>query len=89
MSVMEITSSSTKGQIVIPRKIRSELGITPGTKLVMVTDGKNLLMKPIREPRISSFKKLIAESEKFAREVDLKPEDIKEAIKAARGERDY
>ena len=39
MNTVEITSSSTKGQVVIPSKIRKQLGIKAGTKLIAITDG--------------------------------------------------
>jgi antitoxin PrlF len=84
MNTVEITSSSTKGQIVIPGSIRKQLGIVAGTKLIAMTDGINLLLKPIRAPRVDSFSKLIKESQSFAKKAGVKEEDIKDAIKAVR-----
>ena len=86
MTTIEITSSSTKGQVVIPARIRKQLGLKPGTKLIAMTDGTNLLLKPIRSPKIGSFSKLISESQKFAKKVQLKKKDVNEAIKAVRDE---
>jgi antitoxin PrlF len=87
MNTVEITSSSTKGQIVIPSSIRKQLGIKPGTKLIAMTDGINLLLKPIKAPKINSFSKLIKESQTFAKNKGIKENDIKDAIKAVRSEK--
>lgn len=36
---------SAKGQVVLPADVRKELGIRTGTELVLVTDGKRLLLE--------------------------------------------
>jgi AbrB family looped-hinge helix DNA binding protein len=86
MIQLEVTSVSSKGQIVIPTEIRKEMGLSEGTKLMVVTDGANLLLKPIFKPKIELFKKLIKESRRFARENGLTKDDLKKAIKKVRNE---
>jgi len=86
-STIEITSSSTKGQVVIPSSIRKRLGIKAGTKLIAMTDGVNLLLKPIKTPKLNSFHQLIKESQTFAKEKGVTSKDINEAIKAVRCEK--
>ena len=80
----EVTSLSSKGQVVIPDKIRKEMGLTTGSKLMVITDGSNLLLKPIEEPKMEVFKKLIEESRKFAKKEKLAKTDIEKAIKETR-----
>ena len=80
----EVTSLSSKGQVVIPDKIRKEMGLIPGSKLMVITDGSNLLLKPVEEPKMDVFKKLIEESRKFATTEKLKKDDIEKAIKDTR-----
>lgn len=82
----EVTSLSSKGQVVIPDKIRKILGLSVGSKMMVITDGSNLLFKPLEEPKLVSFNKLIRESRKFARESGLKKEDVNKAIKEVRHE---
>ena len=82
----EVTSLSSKGQVVIPDRIRKILGLSTGAKLMVITDGSNLLFKPLEEPKLDSFNKLLRESRKFARESGLKKEDVKKAIKEVRRE---
>lgn len=81
---VEVATVSTKGQVVIPNPIRRSLGITSGSKLVVMTDGKNVLMKPIQPPQIESFRELLKESRKAAVEAGLTPEDVEEAIREVR-----
>jgi antitoxin PrlF len=80
----EVTSLSSKGQIVIPDRIRKQLNLTTGSKLIVITDGANLLLKPMEEPKMETFKKLIEESRKFAKKEKLKKEDVEKTIKGVR-----
>ena len=81
---VEVASVSTKGQVVIPGPIRKSLGITSGSKLVVMTDGENVLMKLIQPPRMESFQELLKESRKAVADAGLTPEDVTEAIREAR-----
>lgn len=83
---MEITGLSSKGQLVIPGRIRKQLGITPGTKMVVFTDGTNVLLKPVATPRIKNFAQLIRESRKLAKERGIRQRDLKAIIKRVRNE---
>jgi AbrB family looped-hinge helix DNA binding protein len=80
----EVTSLSSKGQVVIPDRIRKEMGLTTGSKLMVITDGTNLLLKPVEEPKMEVFKKLIEESRKFAKKEKLEKADVEKAIKDIR-----
>jgi antitoxin PrlF len=80
----EVTSLSSKGQVVIPDRIRKEMGLTTGSKLMVITDGTNLLLKPVEEPKMEVFKKLIEESRKFAKKEKLEKADVEKAIKDVR-----
>ncbi|MBV6492446.1 MAG: hypothetical protein LDLANPLL_00440 [Turneriella sp.] len=84
MRKYEITSLSSKGQIVIPTEIRKRLELDVGTKLAIMTDGKNVLLQKIEPPRISKFNDLIARSQEIRKRKRLKKSDIRVAIKAAR-----
>ena len=64
METLEITSLSTKGQVVIPRNIRNQLNLDTGDKLIVVCDGTNILLKPVLMPSMSEFKKLVEETDK-------------------------
>lgn len=60
---MDITSMSTKGQVVIPRDIRHSLGLVSGSKLAIFTDGTRVLLRPLRPADSKDFQQLIRDSE--------------------------
>ena len=82
--IAEITSVSSKGQVVLPKAIRDEMDLDTGSKLVIFTDGKNILLKPITMPDLSEFESLMKESKKWAEKVGMKQSDIDDAIKTVR-----
>ena len=87
MSTVEVTSLSTKGQVVIPQLIRDDLGIKPGSKLMVISDGVNVLLKPLESPKLEAFRKLVGESRAYARRVGLKQSDVPAALKRVRNAR--
>ena len=84
MTTFEITSVSSKGQVVIPGPIRAALGIKPGTKLAVITDGENVLLKLIEAPKLSAFQDLVAESRALARKRGLAKGDVKRIVRKVR-----
>ena len=86
MSAVEITSLSSKGQIVIPSSIRNDLKISAGDKFAIISDGENILLRPVEKPKIDKFRALIAASIKYARENALQKEDVVKAVKRVRRE---
>ena len=86
MKSLPITSVSSKGQIVVPMDIRKEMHLSSGTKLMILTDGSNLLLKPIQEPKMETFKKLVKMSHGIARKYGLKKSDVNKVIKQVRRE---
>lgn len=84
MKTIDITSVSSKGQVVIPKTFRKNLGLETGAKLLVLSDGVNLLLKPMEEPRLDTFKRLINESRRYAGEAGLKRENISRVIRKIR-----
>ena len=86
MSNFNVTSLSSKGQVVIPNNLRKQLGMTTGVKLIIFTDGDNLLLKPINKPKIENFQKLIKESRLLVEKKKIKQADVSKFIKRVRNE---
>jgi len=84
MSILEVTSLSTRGQVVIPNNIRENLKLKPGTKMIIIQEGDNILLKPIKVPRQNQFEKIIAIGDRIREELDLKENDVDTAIKKVR-----
>ena len=57
---MNITSMSTKGQVVIPSDIRRTLGLVSGSKFAIFSDGVRIMLQPLRPADSKEFRKLIA-----------------------------
>lgn len=83
---VKVTSLSSKGQVVIPSDIREKLGISSGANMLVLTDGTNVLLKPIRMPKLQSFERLIKESRKIALTQKIKKDDVQKLIKSVRHE---
>lgn len=52
----QITTVSTKGQLVIPSAIRVSLGIKPGTRIAVRTDGSRIVLEPVSKNLIRKLR---------------------------------
>ena len=84
MEKLEITSMSSRGQIVIPFDIRKELGLKEGEKFVVVGEDDTILLKKVSMPSFKNFDKLLQKTQQFAKEKGITPADVESAIKKAR-----
>lgn len=55
MIKVSINSISSKGQFTIPKKIREELGIKEGDKVIFLLDGDRAIIKKINEQKLSNI----------------------------------
>ena len=58
---MEITKISSKGQVVIPQKIRNQLGINEGSVMAVETANKMIILKKIDVDLVKQFKNSLAD----------------------------
>ena len=84
MNTMDVTTMSSKGQVVIPTDIRKELGLLTGVKLMVLTDGSNLLLKPIQTPKLQTFHALVRRSRHYAKEAGLTKSALAKAFRNVR-----
>ena len=47
---------TTKGQLVVPSRIRRRFGIKPGTRVNFVEEGDRIIFQPVTREYISSFR---------------------------------
>ena len=69
---LDIACLSSRGQFVIPRRFRDILKLGTGSKLAIVCDGKNLLLRPIPHPETKAFKAVIDGANDLAKKAAAK-----------------
>lgn len=79
-----ITAMSTRGQVILPKKIRTALKLDAGTQFIVFSDSGNILLKPIKAPSVAEFDSLLKKAQQWASESGMKESDIDDAIKSVR-----
>jgi AbrB family looped-hinge helix DNA binding protein len=76
----KIVQMDARGQIVIPKDIRAELGLDEGTGFYMYSvSGEGILLKKIEAKELSDHKELIGELNANADKIGLKKENLDKA----------
>jgi AbrB family looped-hinge helix DNA binding protein len=84
MENIEITSVSSRGQIVIPKNLRIRMNIHEGEKFVVIGEDNTIVLKKLEVPSFSGIDKLLKKTREFAKNKGLKESDIEEAVKRTR-----
>ncbi len=78
----KIVQSDSRGQIVIPKDIRRELGIDEGTGFYMYTiTDEGILLKKIDAKELAENKKILDELTEKAGALDIDPKNITKSVK--------
>jgi AbrB family looped-hinge helix DNA binding protein len=56
----QITTVSTKGQMVIPAEMRESLGIAPGTRLAVTLQGSRIILEPVSDKLVEATRGILA-----------------------------
>ncbi len=82
----EIITMSSKGQIVIPKNLREQLGLDIGTNFAIFGDEDTVVLKKIKVPTAKeAFEKLSNWGNKFAENKGWKEDDAVKKIHKGRG----
>ena len=84
MDSVETTRMSSKGQVVIPEKVRRRLGLTPGQQFVVMGEDDVVILKSIAVPSMRDFDTMISEARQVARRAGMRRTDITEAVERVR-----
>ncbi len=84
MENIEITSVSSRGQVVIPQNIRDKLKIREGEKFVVIGGDNTIVLKKLEMPSFKGVDKLLKKTREFAKNKGIKESDIEEAVKNTR-----
>jgi AbrB family looped-hinge helix DNA binding protein len=84
MENIDFTRLSSKGQIVVPRRIRERLRLADGEIFLIFGADDTLVLKRVQEPSPAEFKRILIRARKLAKERGLSPKDLEKAIADAR-----
>lgn len=87
MADLSTTKMSSKGQVVIPEKVRKQLNLKTGAQFVVVGEKDVVILKSIAPPSIGEFSELIAKAREKGKQSGIKKSDINKAIQKVRGKR--
>ncbi len=72
---VQITTTSPKGQVVIPQEIREHMKIESGTKFAVYGRGDTIIFKKVELPTIKDFERLAKFGRAFAKVKGIKEKD--------------
>ena len=84
MEAIEITSLSSRGQIVIPQKIRDSMHLQEGVKFAVIAGGDTIMLKKMEMPSFRDFERLMKSTQAAVKKAGITPADVEKAIKRVR-----
>jgi len=84
MEKLEVTSLSSRGQIVIPQGIRDRLNMHSGEKFVVIGEDDTIILKKLEVSSFKGFDKLLRKTRDFVKNKNIKSGDVDESIKRVR-----
>jgi len=75
---VQITTTSPKGQVVIPQEIREQMRIESGTKFAVYGRGDTIIFKRVELPTVKDFEKIATFGRAFAKRKGIKEKDVLE-----------
>lgn len=82
-----VLTVSSKGQVVLPAKLRKEFSIQSGDKLAVYTSGDVIMLKRIQMPTAEEFHARLDEAQAWAKSVGYQESDVDDVIKSVRAKR--
>ena len=76
MEKLEVTSLSSRGQVVIPQGIREQLHLHEGEKFIVIGEDDTIVLKKLEVQQFKGFEKLLKKTRKFAKEKGINPRDF-------------
>jgi len=86
MATLEVTSLSSRGQVVIPQEVRDRLHLHVGEKFIVIGTDDTVILKKIENPSFKGFDKILKKTRDFVKKKGLTPGDVGEVIKRVRAQ---
>ncbi len=80
MPALSTTKMSSRGQVVIPETIRSEMGLKAGVQFVVISQGDAVMLKVLSAPSVEEFTNLHKRLRRKARAAGRTQKDVVKAI---------
>ena len=87
MENIEITSISSRGQVVIPQSLRDKMKIIEGEKFAVIGEKDTIVLRKLEMPSFEGVDALLAKTRAFAKKSGLKEGDVEQAVRKARNSR--
>lgn len=84
MNSLDMTRLSSKGQVVIPGDVRTSMGLSVGTKFIVMSDKDTIILKRVGRPSLTEVHHILKEGQKYARRAGLKKSDVEGIIHQVR-----
>ena len=78
------TSMSSRGQVVIPEQIRTQLDLEPGTAFIVVARGDTIVLHRLKEPPWKEFDELTAQAQTQGKHLDAAMAGFRKAMNKMR-----
>lgn len=88
MARVDVTSLSSRGQIVIPQGLREKLKLHEGEKFTIIEVGGILMLRRLKPITEREFDRLLRKTREHARKHGLTEKDMQDAIKKTRKKRE-
>jgi AbrB family looped-hinge helix DNA binding protein len=76
--MMETSMLTSKGQLLIPKRLRNKYGIKSGVKIIFEETDKGVFLRPMNEQYFKSFAGILKSTGKLKEEMrELKEEEMK------------
>ena len=73
---VQVTTTSPKGQVVIPQEIREDMRIEAGTRFAVYGRGDTIIFKRVELPTVKDFEKLAKFGSEFAKKRGIREADV-------------
>ena len=80
---VELSKVSSRGQVVIPQRIREKLGLAEGMPLAVTERGNCIIFQKMEFPKFD-LKTMLSESHRFAKQKGIQPSDLENVISKVR-----
>ena len=78
--MVEITRLSTKGQIVIPQKVREKFDLNEGNLLTVIDDDDSIILKKLETPKTKSWDEVTKPFRDSAKKSNFTQNDLSRII---------